>query len=93
MTFAERSASTRTRDDEHMIYEMGSISQYEDGSVLDCTTMTTYTPDEVVAGISIYPEPAVIFNRPKLYLKDMRRNALAAIKHGKTKNLAPLLYW
>ena len=93
MTHAERSAATETRDDDHMIYEMGSISQYEDGSVLDCTTMTTYTAEEVVAGITIHSEPVVIFNRPKIYLKDLRRNARAAIKHGKTKNLAPLVYW
>ena len=89
MTYAERSAATGTRDDQHMIYEMGSISQYEDGSVLDCLTMTTSTAEEVVAGISVQFEPAFIFNRPKLYLKDLRRNAEAALKNGTTRNLAP----
>jgi hypothetical protein len=93
MTHAECSAVTRKRDDEHMIYEMGTISQYEDGSVLDCLTMTTYTAEQVVAGITIYPEPALIFNRPKLYLKDLKRNAKVALKNGKTENLAPLVDW
>ena len=93
MTFAERSAATRTRDDEHMIYEMRPISQYEDGSVLDCVTMTTCTAEEVVTGITMHPEPAVIFNRPKLYLKDLKRNARAALKNGKTRSLAPFVDW
>ena len=93
MTHAERSAVTRKRDDEHMIYEMGTISQYEDGSVLDCLTMTTYTAEQVVGGITIYPQPALIFNRPKLYLKDLKRNAKAALKNGKTENLTPLVDW
>lgn len=91
MTYAERSAATRTRDDEHMIYEMGSVSQYEDGSVLDCMTMATYTAEQVVTGIAVRFETAFIFNRPKLYLKDLRRNAKAALKKGTTGNLAPFV--
>jgi hypothetical protein len=94
MTYAERSAATRTRDDEHMIYEMGSVSQYADGSVLDCLTMTTYSAEQVVAGITLRTlrfEPAFIFNRPSLYLKDLRRNAKAALKNGTTRNLAPFV--
>jgi hypothetical protein len=89
MTYAERSAATRTRDDQHMSYEMGSISQYEDGSVLDCVTMMAHTAAEVVAGINVRFEPGFIFNRPKLYLKDLQRNAKAALKNGTTRNLAP----
>ena len=93
MTYAEHSAATRTRNDEHMIYEMGSISQYDDGSVLDCLTMTTYTAEDVLAGIAVRFEPAGIFNRPKLYLKDLKRNAKAALKNGATENLAPFVNW
>jgi hypothetical protein len=93
MTHAERSAATRTRDDEHVIYEMGSVSQYEDGSVFDCITMMTYTAEQVVSGIAIRFEPALILNRPKLYLKDLRRNAKAALKNGRTGNLAPFVKW
>jgi hypothetical protein len=89
MTYAEHSAGTRTREDEHMIYEMGSISQYEDGSVLDCLTMTTYTAEDVLAGIAVRFEPASMFNHPKLYFKDLKRNAKAALKNGTTKNRAP----
>jgi hypothetical protein len=93
MTYAERSAATRIRDDEHMIYEMGSISQYEDGSVLDCVAMTTYTAEEVVTGVAVHFEPAILFNRPNLYLKDLRRNAKAAVRKGTTENFAPLVKW
>jgi hypothetical protein len=94
MTYAERTKLTKERDDEHMIYEMGSVSQYEDGSVLQCTTMQTFTAQEVAAmGQPLQPEPSVIFRRPSLYLKDMRRNAKAAITNGKTNNLAPFVEW
>jgi hypothetical protein len=44
MTYAERTAATGQRDDDHMIYEMGPTSQYEDGSVLNCLTMRTLHP-------------------------------------------------
>jgi hypothetical protein len=94
MTYAERTKQTEQRDDEHMIYEMGSLSQYEDGSVLQCTTMQTFTAQEVLAtGVPLQPEPSAIFPHPALYLKDLKRNAKAAIKDGKTENRAPLVNW
>jgi hypothetical protein len=89
MTFAERAAETETRDDEHMIYEMGPTSQYEDGSVLICTTMTTYTPKEVAAGIDV-PQFGC---KAKEISKHLQRNARSAIKHGKTANRAPFTRW
>src|SRR5215469_13032652 len=45
-TYAERSI-TDGRDDEHIIYEMFVISQYEDGSVLNCATKQAYSAEEV----------------------------------------------
>jgi hypothetical protein len=72
-----------------MIYEMGPTSQYEDGSVLICTTMKTYTPEEVVAGIEVPPFGV----SAKRIGKDLQRNARAALKHGKTNNLAPFVQW
>jgi hypothetical protein len=89
MTYAEQTAATGQRDDVHMIYEMGPTSQYEDGSVLICTTMTTYTREQVVAGIEV---PA-FGGSAKRISKDLQRNAQAAIQHGKTKNLAPFVNW
>ena len=94
MTYAEQTKATEKRDDEHMIYEMGSVSQYQDGSVLQCTTMQTFTPEQVAAMTRpLQPEPSAIFRRPALYLKDLRRNAKAALKHGTTENLAPFVEW
>jgi hypothetical protein len=87
MTYAEKTATTGTRDDEHMIYEMGPTSQYEDGSVLICTSMTTYTPQEVARGIAV---PSFGFSG-KAISKDLQRNARAAIKYGKTENRARLV--
>ena len=89
MTYAEQTAAAGERDDLHMIYEMGPTSQYEDGSVLNCLTMTTYTPEEVAAGIEVPPFGV----SAKRISKDLRRNALAAIEHGKTNNLAPFVNW
>jgi hypothetical protein len=54
-TYAEQTAATGERDDLHMIYEMGPTSQYEDKSVLICTTMTTYRREEAAAGIDALP--------------------------------------
>jgi hypothetical protein len=88
-TYAERTAASGERDDEHMIYEMGPTSQYEDGSVLICTTMTTYTPQQAAAGIDV-PKFGVSGKRIS---KDLQRNAKAAIEHGKTNNLAPFVNW
>jgi hypothetical protein len=89
MTYAEQTAATGQRDDVHMIYEMGPTSQYEDGSVLICTTMTTYTREEVAAGIEV-PE---FGDSAKRISKDLQRNARGAIKNGKTNNLAPFVNW
>ncbi len=89
MTYAEQTAATGVRDDLHMIYEMGPTSQYEDGSVLNCLTMTTFTREEVAAGIDV-PQFGVSAKRIS---KDLQRNARAALKHGKTNNLAPFVEW
>jgi hypothetical protein len=89
MTYAEHTAATGQRDDVHMIYEMGPTSQYEDGSVLICTTMKTYTREEAAAGIEV---PA-FGGSAKRITKDLQRNAKAAIKHGKTENRAPFGKW
>ena len=93
MTYAEQTVATRERDDDHMIYEMGSISQYEDGSVLDCVQMKSYTAEQVATGINVAFQPAAIFRCPNRYLKDLKRNAKAALKNGKTENLAPFVNW
>jgi hypothetical protein len=89
MTYAEQTAAAGERDDLHMIYEMGPTSQYEDGSVLNCLTMTTYTPEEVAAGIEV---PAFGVSAKRIR-KDLQRNARAAIKNGKTENRAPFVNW
>jgi hypothetical protein len=51
--------------------------------------MTTYTREEVAAGIEV---PA-FGGSAKRITKDLQRNAKAAIKHGKTKNLAAFVNW
>ena len=89
MTYAEQTAATGQRDDQHMIYEMGPTSQYEDGSVLICTTMATYTREQAAAGIAVPP----FGGSAKRISKDLQRNAKAAIKQGKTRNLAPFVNW
>jgi hypothetical protein len=89
MTYAEQTAATRQRDDLHMIYEMGPTSQYEDGSVLNCITMRTYTREEVAMGIDVPP----FGGSAKRISEDLQRNAKAAIKHGKTENHAPFVNW
>jgi hypothetical protein len=90
MTYAE-AAAVNGRDDEHMIYEMMNISQYEDGSVLDCVTMTTYTAAQAASDIAIaYAGDRTLANRVR---KDVECNARAAIKNGKTENLAPFVNW
>lgn len=74
-----------------MIYEMMNISQYEDGSVLDCLTMTTYTAAQAESDVTIaYAGDQRLGKRIR---KDLKRNARAAIKNGKTKNLAPFVDW
>jgi hypothetical protein len=89
MTYAELTAASGVRDDEHMIYEMGHISQYSDGSVLNCATMKMYTAQEILddeegqaAMWKLNPHKRAIWG-------DLRRNAKAALKNGSTRNLAP----
>jgi len=90
MTYAE-AATVNGRDDERMIYEMMNISQYEDGSVLDCLTMTTYTAAQAASAVTIaYAGDRALANRVR---KDLKRNARAAIKNVKTENLAPFVNW
>jgi hypothetical protein len=89
MTYAEKSKSTKTRDDEHMIFEMFNISQYKDGSVLDCLTMRTFTAAEVVEGDVIGCVDCSPASRSKVYAA-LSINAKAAIKNGITENLAPM---
>jgi hypothetical protein len=43
------------RDDGHIVYEEQNISQYEDGSVLDCVRMGAYTAEQVIAGHRFTP--------------------------------------
>lgn len=88
MTYAEQSI-TNGRDDEHMIYEMGYISQYSDGSVLNAAAMKVYTAQEILddeegknAAWKLKPFKRELWG-------DLRRNAKAALKDGTTKNLAP----
>jgi hypothetical protein len=96
-TFAERTAETGVRADEHMIYEMGSWSQYSDGSVLDCISMKTFTAQEVADGDILGlakddPSWAIFPDNKKVAHAvggDLKRNAKPAIKNGTTKNLAP----
>ena len=78
MTYAE--ASIRGgRNDDHMIYEEYNISQYTDGSVLNFLTVTTYTAQDVVDGVS---NMAGLPPFGEKYLKsvaaDLRRNAKKA---------------
>jgi len=91
MTYAEQSKASEKRGDEHMIYEMMNVSQYEDGSVLECQMMSTYTAAQIASGIVV--RCAASPQTTKLVNKDLVRNAKAAIKHGKTKNRAPLVNW
>ncbi len=58
------------RDDDHIIYEEQNISQYKDGSVLDCVQMKAYSAEEVIAGQKFTP---VMSYGPK-YLKDLNRD-------------------
>lgn len=87
MTYAEQTKATRARDDEHMIYEMGEWSQYEDGSVLHCRLMTTFVASQVAS--PHFTRELTAVGIPAWLLKDLRRNAKAALKNGTTTNLAP----
>jgi len=92
MTYAEQTAANGQRDDEHMIYEMFEFSQYSDGSVLECRTMTTYTAEEVWLGkVIVTPRQTCSLNykMAKDISDDLKRNAKAALKNGTTKNRAP----
>lgn len=80
MTYAEASIHSG-RDDHHMIYEEYSISQYTDGSVLNCLTMTTYTAQGVIDGaVSLAGLPPLGDMYQKAVAADLRRNAKKAIR-------------
>jgi hypothetical protein len=83
MTQAE-AAKRNGRDEDHLVYEEFNISQYEDGSVLDCATMETYTAKEIVAGAKVMP--VCFSSRDPKYVKalnaDLLRNALKYTKGG-----------
>jgi hypothetical protein len=87
MTQAENS-KINGRDDGTMIYEMYWLSQYTDGSVLECVNMQTFTAQEVVDG-ACDGYGTMIGQSGKAVIGDLRRNAKAAIKNGTTSNLAP----
>jgi len=85
MTYAEQSKANESRDEEHMIYEVMNVSQYEDGSALECQMMSTYTTAQIVSGMNV--RCAASPQTPKLVNKDLVRKAKAAIKHEKLKTL------
>jgi hypothetical protein len=98
MTYAERSAAAQTRDDEHMIYEMYQFSQYEDGSVFDCVKSRTYTAEELLradveVGYCQAKYHPSMRRRLQAISGDLRRNAKAALKNGKTENRTPFVNW
>jgi hypothetical protein len=90
---AEQAAETGTRD--HLIYEMYQWAQFEDGSVFnslrtDINPTATFTAQEVVDGLfQIKSDNPTCKKLGKIIMRDMLRNAKAAIKNGTTKNLAP----
>lgn len=80
MTHAEASIHAG-RDDDHMIYEEYNISQYADGSVLNCLTMTTYTAQDVIdGGVSMAGLPPFGEKYLKSVAADLRRNAMKATR-------------
>lgn len=101
LTCAEMAKELEIRLDEHMIYEMYHVSQYRDGSVLDCLRMRTFTAEELTTNaltsmVAVFgdQEPAAsvepsIAKLGREVAKDIRRNAMAAVKNGTTTNLAP----
>jgi hypothetical protein len=75
MTYAEASIHGG-RDDDHMIYEEYNISQYTDGSVANCLTLTTYTAQEVIDGtMNLAGLPQCADEYQKRVAADLRRNA------------------
>ena len=92
-TMAEQAAETGTRD--HLICEMYQWAQFEDGSVFnslrtDINPTATFTAQEVVDGLFvIHSDTPHCEKLGKIIMRDMLRNAKAAIKNGTTKNLAP----
>lgn len=80
MTYAEASIHGG-RDDDHMIYEEYSISQYTDGSVLNCLTMTTYAAQDVIDGtVNMAGLPLLGDKYQKAVAADLRRNAKKATR-------------
>jgi hypothetical protein len=78
------------RDDEHMIFEMFNLSQYEDGSVLDCDTMKAFTAQQVVDGAVNKCDCSKV-TASKVFAA-IRKNTKAAIRNGVTTNLAPRVW-
>lgn len=75
MTYAEASI-LGGRDEHHMIYEEYSISQYTDGSVLNCLTMTAYTAHDVLDGkVAMAGLPPFGEKYLKAVAADLRKNA------------------
>jgi hypothetical protein len=72
MTYAE-SAKMNGRDEEHLTYEHLNISQYADGSVLDCLRMETYTVKQIVARTFALP------NVTEDVIADLQRGATTAL--------------
>ena len=64
------------RDDDHIIYEEQNISQYEDGSVLDCVQMKAYTAEQVIAGRVFAP----VISYSTKYVRDLNRDLLCNAK-------------
>jgi hypothetical protein len=78
MTYAEASIHGG-RDDAHLIYEEYNISQYTDGSVLNCLTMTTYTAQNAIDGVvNTAGLPPFGDKYLRLVAADLRRNAKKA---------------
>lgn len=80
MTHAEASIHGG-RDDAHMIYEEYNISQYTDGSVLNCLTMTTSSAQEVIEErVNLSGLPPFGGKYLKSVAADLRRNAKTATR-------------
>jgi hypothetical protein len=90
-TMAE-TAAVNGRDEANMIYEMYQISQYADGSVLNClltdiNPQATFTAQEVVDGkFVINADNPLGAKLAKTIMRDVKRNAEKALK-AKAKGL------
>jgi hypothetical protein len=73
MTYAE-STKMNGRDEEHLTYEHLNFSQYEDGSVLDCLRMKTYTAKQIVDRTFAFS------NVTEDVIADLQRRATTALR-------------